>query len=95
MCCLCCVLYVQALNTSLISQRKMMGRESILTVRSQASAENATSALTKKIYSNMFNWLITRINATLGVNAKGANRVVGVVSGPHTANETRALSDCV
>ena len=70
---------VQALNTSLISQRKMMGRESILTVRSQASAENATSALTKKIYSNMFNWLINRINQTLGVNAKGANRVVGVL----------------
>lgn len=66
----------------------MMGRESILTVRSQASAENATSALTKKIYSNMFNWLIGKINQTLGVHAKGANRVVGVVSdsrGQHKA----------
>jgi myosin heavy subunit len=67
------------LATSLVSQRKMMGRESILTLRSQFNAEASRDALTKTIYSNMFNALIQRINKTLSVHAKGANRIVGVL----------------
>ena len=79
----------KALSTSLISQRKQMGKDSILTVRSQAHAEASRDALTKKVYSNMFNWLIVRINKTLGAKVAGSNRVVGVVS-LNTAARTRA-----
>ena len=70
---------VQALATSLISQRKQMGRESILTVRSRMLAEAARDALTKKIYSNLFDWLIVRINRTLGAKSKESNKQVSVL----------------
>jgi hypothetical protein len=68
-----------SLGKALVSQRKMMGKESILTVKSRVFAESARDALTKKVYSNMFNWLIQRINKTLGSKAAGANRTVGVL----------------
>lgn len=70
---------VGALTSALISQRKQMGRESILTFRNQAQAEASRDALTKKIYGNMFNWLIERINRTLTAKVKGSSHIVGVL----------------
>lgn len=70
---------VKSLSTSLISQRKMMGRESILTVRSQLLAEAARDALCKKVFSNMFDAIIVRINKTLGAKAQDTTRCVGVL----------------
>jgi hypothetical protein len=42
-------------------------------------AEAARDALTKKIYSNLFDWLIVRINRTLGAKSKESNKQVSVL----------------
>jgi myosin heavy subunit len=66
------------LESALISQRKQMGRESILTFRNQVQAEAGRDALAKAIYGHLFNGLIERINRTLLPKGK-PHRIVGVL----------------
>lgn len=62
---------VQVLLAVLVSHRKQMGKESILTVRTPLQAEHSRDALLKKLYSQMFAWLIAHINKTLSPPSQG------------------------
>lgn len=70
---------VGQLATALVSQRKKMGRDSILTVRSALQAEASRDALAKKLYACLFEAIIARINTTLGVKAQKSKRIVGIL----------------
>ena len=63
---------------SLISQRKTMGRENILTFRNVASAEVGRDSLTKTLYGTLFNWTIARINTAL-IAKEPVDKCVGVL----------------
>lgn len=69
---------LKTLEGALVSQRKQMGKESILTVLDKKMAENNRDALLKNVYGNMFNWIILRINKTL-TSKQAASKLVGVL----------------
>ena len=79
---------VARLTASLTQQKKTMGRETVTTLKSVDAANAGVEALVKAVYSAQFDYLIARINTTLGagqaasssaVAAGAAGRFVGVL----------------
>jgi myosin heavy subunit len=59
------------LNRSLTSHN-IGAMSKILVAYSETQAKDARDAMVKKVYSNLFNWLIEKINATLALGEGGA-----------------------